>query len=152
MIANRKTLGQSGHDGQHFRSVHAHDFRRFGAGQRVRVAFGLIGGDGRFEVYDESLVRCDGALDRIVRGKQLVVGAQEAFARVCARHQIGMRGSVVDLVDLDLSAGIVGIGFVAGQSFEGLVGRRFVAGALIEKAQHLIEGTVFQHKLDDIFY
>jgi len=63
-----------------------------------------------------------------------------------------MFNSVIDLEDLHLPSGIVRIGLVPSQSFERLVCGRSIAGAGIQKTQHLIERPIFQHELNDVLY
>jgi hypothetical protein len=111
-----------------------------------------IGSDSGFEIDDESLIGWNCARRRIVGRKQLVVGVVKAFARIRSWHQVGMLGVFIDSVDSYLSADVVRIGFVARQSFEGLARRRKIAGVLIQKTQHLIERSIFQHQLDDVLY
>jgi hypothetical protein len=111
----------------------------------------LVGLDRGLEIDDESLVFRHRARLRIVGREQLVVCILKALTRIGPRHQIRMRRIAVDLVDLDLPAGIVGIRLIARQSLERLVGRRFVAPVGVQEAQHLVERPVLQHELDDVF-
>lgn len=139
MVANREALREAGHDRHHFRRIHAHDFGGLRSRQRVLETLGLIGLDRRLEVDDESAIGWHRIGLRIVGRKQLVVGVEEAFARICARHQIGVQRVAVDLENADLAAGVVGIRLAAGQSLVGLVGGRTVAVGRIKKTEHLIE-------------
>jgi hypothetical protein len=86
----------------------------------------------------------------IVAGIQLIAGVLEALARIGARHQVRMLVRCLDLVDPDLSTQIVRIPLLSGEPVEILSGRRPIAAVGIEKAEHVIKGSVLQHELDDV--
>jgi len=50
--------------------------------------------------------------------KQLIVCVVKTFSGVCARHQVGVTGSVIYFKNFDWPAGVVWIGLIAGQAFE----------------------------------
>ena len=114
-------------DRHHFRRIHAHDFGGLRSRQRILETLGLIGLDRRPEVDDEFAIGRHRIGLRIIGRKQLVIGVEEAFAGIGARHQIGVQRVAVDLENPDLAAGVVGIRVAAGQSLIGVVGGRTVA-------------------------
>ena len=111
----------------------------------------LIGSDGCLKIYDEPFVCRNRIRRRIIGREELVICVVESLARICSRLQIRMRCRVIDFENRNFTTGRIRIRFIAGQTIEGMTGGRFICG-VIEKPKHLIEGSVFQHQLDDVVY
>jgi hypothetical protein len=80
----------------------------------------------------------------------LGVGGRVALARIGAGHEISVLVCRFDLEDGDAFAGRIEIGFFARQTLERLAGGRFVSLFGIEKSEHRVKGSVFQHQDDDV--
>ena len=150
VVADRVAGGEGGEHGQRLRGEAAHDVARHRA-RHYRPLVGGLPADRVGEVGDEAAHRGDGAARRGGGGSpELRVGRLVALAWVGARHEVGVRGGRGDLVDADLVAVAVRAGLGAGQALERLAGRRDVARAGVQVAEHVVERAVLQHQDHDV--